>query len=210
MADVTKIKRGTSSQWTSANTLLADGQFGLETDSGRLKIGDGVSTWNSLNYFNGGGTGFAYYEDDQYDSGTKFTALSGVTTTIPNNAAFTDESQLPLGNGSFFDSSTGKITPNKAGDSYIVRFNFKASIAVTNGYADLSVNIGGAIGDVFLRTYTFAKGAGITHSFSTTNLLFVGNTFIANGGLVRMTPSTDMQMWDINYTIAKIHSGFEP
>jgi hypothetical protein len=50
-----QFRRGTSSQWTAANTLLAIGELGYETDTSYYKIGDGVNHWNSLPY--GGITG---------------------------------------------------------------------------------------------------------------------------------------------------------
>lgn len=43
--------------WTQVNPVLAKGEPGYETDTGKLKIGDGVSTWTSLSYFGGGGEG---------------------------------------------------------------------------------------------------------------------------------------------------------
>jgi hypothetical protein len=52
MAVVTQIqvRRGTASQWTSANPTLASGEFGYETDTGKAKIGNGSTAWNSLAY----------------------------------------------------------------------------------------------------------------------------------------------------------------
>ena len=44
-------RRGTSTQWTSANPVLAAGEIGFETDSNKFKIGDGTSTWSLLQYF---------------------------------------------------------------------------------------------------------------------------------------------------------------
>lgn len=37
--------------WNSENPVLASGEIGFETDSGRFKIGDGSSTWGALPYF---------------------------------------------------------------------------------------------------------------------------------------------------------------
>jgi len=37
------------------NTLLDAGQFGVETDSGRFKLGDGVTRWNNLLFLEAGG-----------------------------------------------------------------------------------------------------------------------------------------------------------
>lgn len=52
MAVVTQLqfRRGTAAQWTSANPTLASGEFGYETDTGKAKIGNGTTAWNSLAY----------------------------------------------------------------------------------------------------------------------------------------------------------------
>jgi hypothetical protein len=52
MSVVTQIqlRRGTAAEWTSANPTLAAGEFGYETDTGKAKIGNGVTAWNSLAY----------------------------------------------------------------------------------------------------------------------------------------------------------------
>lgn len=45
-----QFRRGTATQWTSANPTLAAGEFGLETDTSKYKIGDGTTAWSSLGY----------------------------------------------------------------------------------------------------------------------------------------------------------------
>lgn len=45
-----QIRRGTAAEWTSANPILLSGEQGLETDTGKVKIGNGSTPWNSLNY----------------------------------------------------------------------------------------------------------------------------------------------------------------
>lgn len=50
MAVQIQIRRGTASQWTAANPILAEGELGLETDTTRIKIGNGSTAWNSLSY----------------------------------------------------------------------------------------------------------------------------------------------------------------
>ena len=44
------IRRGTASEWTSANPILLEGEVGVETDSKKLKVGDGLTVWASLPY----------------------------------------------------------------------------------------------------------------------------------------------------------------
>jgi len=45
-----QIRRGTASAWTSENPTLEEGEFGLETDTGKTKIGNGATAWTSLTY----------------------------------------------------------------------------------------------------------------------------------------------------------------
>lgn len=51
-----QTRRGTAASWTSTNPTLASGEFGFETDTGRFKIGNGSTAWNSLAYNAGAGT----------------------------------------------------------------------------------------------------------------------------------------------------------
>jgi hypothetical protein len=48
-----QVRRGTASQWTSANPTLASGEWGFETDTLKTKIGNGSTAWNSLAYATG-------------------------------------------------------------------------------------------------------------------------------------------------------------
>ena len=41
-------RRGTASQWSSANPVLAAGELGVVTDTARVKCGNGSSAWNDL------------------------------------------------------------------------------------------------------------------------------------------------------------------
>ena len=53
------LRRDGSSNWESQNPVLLLGEPGYETDSGKIKIGDGASIWSDLDYYIGatGGTG---------------------------------------------------------------------------------------------------------------------------------------------------------
>ena len=47
---VHKQRINTAANWTVANPILQNGQIGVERDTRRLKIGDGVTAWNDLLY----------------------------------------------------------------------------------------------------------------------------------------------------------------
>lgn len=46
-----QVRRYTANEWIASNRILLSGEFGYETDTGKVKIGDGVTSWNSLGYF---------------------------------------------------------------------------------------------------------------------------------------------------------------
>lgn len=45
------FRRDIAANWTSVNPILGNGEPGFETDTGLLKIGDGVTGWNALTYY---------------------------------------------------------------------------------------------------------------------------------------------------------------
>lgn len=50
MADRIQIRRDTKARWADLNPILAAGELGFEIDNNRLKIGNGITAWNSLPY----------------------------------------------------------------------------------------------------------------------------------------------------------------
>lgn len=53
MAIQIQLRRGTASEWNSANPTLAEGEMGLETDTGKFKVGTGSLSWTNLPYSSG-------------------------------------------------------------------------------------------------------------------------------------------------------------
>jgi hypothetical protein len=51
MATRMQQRRGTASQWTSANPVLNAGEMGWESDTNKFKMGDGTNHWADLDYF---------------------------------------------------------------------------------------------------------------------------------------------------------------
>ena len=51
MATRMQQRRGTASQWTSANPVLNAAEMGWESDTNKFKIGDGTNHWADLDYF---------------------------------------------------------------------------------------------------------------------------------------------------------------
>lgn len=50
MADRIQQRRDTAANWTATNPVLAQGEFGIETDTLKIKCGNGSSAWSALGY----------------------------------------------------------------------------------------------------------------------------------------------------------------
>lgn len=48
-----QLRHDTAAHWASVGTtlILLAGEFAYEIDTGKVKVGDGVSVWNALPYF---------------------------------------------------------------------------------------------------------------------------------------------------------------
>lgn len=81
-------RRGTAAQWEDVkNTvILAAGEIGLETDTGKFKVGDGVTVWNDLSYYLRDSD-----NDDIYSKLVATQTFTGTQTLSPANA-----SSIPL------------------------------------------------------------------------------------------------------------------
>lgn len=54
---VFQLRRGYEAAWKRNNPILASGEPGFVIDKNAIKIGDGVTAWNDLNYIGGQGGG---------------------------------------------------------------------------------------------------------------------------------------------------------
>jgi len=50
MGHVIELLRRTAAHWAAMNTILSSDEAGFEIDTGKLKIGDGRTRWNALQY----------------------------------------------------------------------------------------------------------------------------------------------------------------
>lgn len=81
MSFVYQIRRDTAANWTAANPTLLQGEWALETDTDRVKMGDGTTAWNSLGYFT------------EEKANIASPALTG-TPTAPTASAGTNTTQI--------------------------------------------------------------------------------------------------------------------
>ena len=117
-----QLRRDTAANWTSVNPTLAAGEVGYDSTSNKIKIGNGSTAWNSLDYASGGASILvSATEPDEPEVGDVwFNTESGITyvyydsswvsvagssgAPIISDTAPTD----PVLGTQWFNSSTGK------------------------------------------------------------------------------------------------------
>ena len=50
MAVVIQLRRDVSENWSTNDPTLASGELGIETDTGKFKLGTGSGAWSALQY----------------------------------------------------------------------------------------------------------------------------------------------------------------
>jgi major tropism determinant Mtd-like protein len=81
-------RRDTAADWTSVNPVLYAGQLGFETDTGKIKLGDGVTAWTSLPYLSGvtsvnGHTGIVTLTASDVSADAAGSAAAVLAETLP-------------------------------------------------------------------------------------------------------------------------------
>jgi hypothetical protein len=135
-----QFRRDTSTNWTSANPLLASGEMGIELDTRRFKIGDGCLNWNNLPY--GGLQGPTGPAGGGGSGGTSATGATGATGVgVPSGGS----SGQVLAKTSGANYATGWINPPASGVSSIVA-GTNVTISPSNGLGAVTINASGGGG----------------------------------------------------------------
>lgn len=81
-APTARVKYGKTSYWSTKNPVLAKGFLAFDTDTGSIRIGDGVHRWLDLPLFSPGGSGSALARDTSSVSVASLAAGSGADASI--------------------------------------------------------------------------------------------------------------------------------
>jgi hypothetical protein len=90
MATRMQQRRGTATQWTTANPILNAAEIGWESDNNRFKIGDGVNHWGDLPYFVDGATIQTAINDLIGTAPGTLNTLAEIAEAIGNDPDFLD------------------------------------------------------------------------------------------------------------------------
>jgi hypothetical protein len=161
MAIQIQFRRGTATEWSTVNPILALAEMGIETDTDLFKIGNGALTWNNLDY--GGIQGYA---------GSRGYAGS-IGTIAVQNVLYVSKSGNDANDGTSFGSS--KLT-------------IKAAVLVASTGTTIFVKSGDYTENTPINVPDFVSIIGdnlrsvtVRPTTSTNNVFYVNNgTYIAH------------------------------
>jgi len=156
-----KIRRDSSGDFQTANTVLADGEIALETDTGKMKVGNGSTAYNSLQFvtedaaifFNPMvGDSYGYQVSGQYAGPVEYSKKKEKYsfTSNGNSTGLSDLSQRKrMGTG--FNSSTngytsGGLDDAGSGSVYATgsKWAFSNDNNISTGYGTVSFGSAGS------------------------------------------------------------------
>ena len=152
MANRIQLRRGGAQEWANSNPTLAQGELGIELDTGRFKIGDGVSAWNTLRYerpvesvSNTANTLVQRDADGNFQAGTVTATLIGNASTAARLAS-ARQIQLAddLTGSAIFDGSTN-ISINAQLDLISTLPHYDGTAGATGTYTKVVVDAKGRI-----------------------------------------------------------------
>ena len=152
MANRIQLRRGNAQEWANTNPTLAQGELGIELDTGRFKLGDGVSAWNTLRYerpvesvSNTPSTLVQRDSDGNFSAGTITSTLIGNASTASRLAS---PRQIQLdgdvqGSAIFDGSSNLTITTNTALVATLPHYD--GTLASSGTYTKVTVDAKGLV-----------------------------------------------------------------
>ena len=167
MASQIQLRRDTAANWQSVNPTLAQGELGIETDTGKIKIGTGLAAWNSLSYFVGN------------IAGTTLDSIGDVTITSVQNGDFLRYN----GSASVWINDPVNLATDTVGD-YVSSLVAGTGVTLSNNSgegATPTIAIGQAVSTS--SSVTFAK-------VETTGDVTVGGNLTVNGTTTTLNTET--------------------
>jgi hypothetical protein len=174
MATRMQQRRGTAAQWTSANPILAAGEIGFETDTGKFKMGNGSSAWSALSYF---------ADSSDFDTTAIESTIDSKVATAVNNLVAGAPAALDT-----LNEIADAIDNNSTFAATIIgSINAKANGTDLTAHTTSTINVHGIANTSELATGTdvstaqtaaqqYADGAVNTHNGVTTSVHGISNT----------------------------------
>jgi hypothetical protein len=149
------IRRDTAANWTANNPTLAAGEFGHETDTGKLKLGTGAIAWNSLGYQNnvtsvngqtGAISGLAPAAGPTFTGTVVLPSTTSIGTVTSTEIGYVDgvtsaiqtqiDTKAPLASPTFTGTVTIPAGASISGFAPLASPTFTGTVTMPNGFAE--------------------------------------------------------------------------
>jgi hypothetical protein len=180
MSTTIKLRRDTAANWTAANPTLALGEPGIETDTRKIKYGDGVTAWTTLQYAVGS------------------TSYTGTITSVAGSG--TVKGLTLSGSG-----TSGSVTLTLGGNLSLAQTDITTALGYTPlQSSSLSVSTAAASGSGSLSytggVFTFTPPVIGSYSLPTASTSVLGGVKI-DGSTITLNGSNQLVANYTNYTL---------
>jgi hypothetical protein len=207
MATRIQMRRGSTSDWNTADPTLNEGEIGYNTTLGQIKVGDGSSSWSELEYLvttGGLDTSLGAYIEDSQKSGIDGvaeldgsknilapasiifegtandheTTLSVTDPTADRTITFPDVTGTVITTGNLSDITNAGTFTGSIVIEGATADDFELTLSAGNPTADRTITFPDATGTVALTT-DIAVTASSTNTFSNKSISLGSNTVTA-------------------------------
>ena len=144
-------------------------------------------------------TGWGAY----FHTGAAQSLLANTKATLVNNAGSVLQDQKPVDVATFYN---GSVIPGRNGDGAAIgiEFTFTPSSALASAIT-VSIDIGGAVGEIYVQEYAILKGSGAAHKVAYIATAYMLDTWAANGGAVKVICDGPGSITLVRYVIQRLH-----
>jgi hypothetical protein len=173
-----QVRRGSATDWSGVNPILAAGELGVETNTRKIKVGDGSTAWNSLSYVAADAPEIGEISQDAIN--TALTMGAGLTKTYNDgaNTITISVDSAVVATVAYVDAAVTGLT-NSTASTYLENSDRGSA----NGVASLDGNI--KVPEAQLKLTGLATDISTSGSISGENLTLAGNLFV-NGTTVTL------------------------
>jgi hypothetical protein len=218
-----QVRRGTASEWTTANPVLAAGEMGVETNTNLFKFGNGSSTWTALSYANNSDVAIGEISQDAintaltmgagltktYNDGANTITITVDTAVVSTKAFATAEAAAAqAAAAAYTDSAVNGVNSSLSGYLEV------GDRGVAGGVASLDSNIKVpqdqlSLGNLTTNVTTSANmnAQNMTAANVTSNVLLTANDVTISGNLTVNGTSTTVNSTNVSYDDPMIYIG---
>lgn len=152
-------------------------------------------------------SGWGFYADTQYTEGSPFQIIANTPATLPNNAGYKDESQMPQ-DECYYDPENPCFAHSR-GDAFLAMANFRIKPTTsTASYIDFWFELESAPGVEYLRTpYLFPRGVGVERQVTPVALITISSSWSASRAVFKIESNGPCDIYGINLTACRVHRG---